>query len=198
MVSSIERFHCMYIYTLMFLSAWTQECHTPWYMLQLFSHSSVLQLTFWYTQTLLWSARWHCVVTVRPKRSFRDQPEQCKEKKVPAPVTCTQEGGLLPTPTRRQNRQFINLCTVKNRHVITALHKHYLSHTVTYGVSVCTWILCTVWPHCVIAHASILSTLWTLRWTEHRREGELNWNGHLFTSWRLRNSNKRTRCPWME
>ena len=76
------------------------------------------------------------MVTVQPKRSSRDQPEQCKEKKAPAPVSCTQEEGLLPTPTRRQNRQRINLCTIKNRHATTALHKHYHSHTVTYGVSV--------------------------------------------------------------
>ena len=44
-------------------------------------YGSVLWLT-WCTHTLLWSAKWHCVVTVRPNRSTRDQPAQSTQHQV--------------------------------------------------------------------------------------------------------------------
>ena len=65
--------------------------------MQQFPYGSALELT-WCTHTLLWSAKWHCVVTVRPKRSTKDQPASARSSNITPNLT--QEEGLLTMSTR--------------------------------------------------------------------------------------------------
>ena len=91
---------------------------------------------------------WQCGQRGPPETNLNSARRRRYQYQWPAP----RRKGLLPTPTKRQKRQCINLRTIKNRHVVTALHKHYHSHTVTYGVSVCPCEYCALWDHTVLLH----------------------------------------------